>query len=166
MNHDVLDPQFILDKGIVLLPQNVFDLHHERVMDGVRGRARGKKARECCGESGRWSEGGGGGGGGGCSLSFVVGGGGGGISGVARGEISGLNGDGAEQWAASKHYRQMVPIYITQVPLPRRALQQGPLCVSVSRSLSHPRPILYRLGSWLGKACSSHPHQRPHCFRD
>jgi len=39
----------------------------------------------------------------------VVGGGGGGISGVDRGEISGLNGDGAEQWAASKHYRQMVP---------------------------------------------------------
>ena len=109
MNHDVLDPQFILYKRIVLLPQNVFDLHHERVMDGVRGRARGKKARECCGESGRWSEGGGGGGGGGCSLSFVVGGGGGGISGVDRGEISGLNGDGAEQWAASKHYRQMVP---------------------------------------------------------
>jgi hypothetical protein len=40
----------------------------------------------------------------------VVGGGGGGISGVDRGEISGLNGDGAEQWAASKHYRQMVPL--------------------------------------------------------
>ena len=115
MNH-VLDPQFILYKRIVLLPQNVFDLHHERVMDGVRGRARGKKARECCGESGRWSEGGGG-----CSLSFVVSGGGGGISGVDRGEISGLNGDGAEQWAASKHYRQMVPI--TQVPsLSRRVV--------------------------------------------
>jgi hypothetical protein len=41
----------------------------------------------------------------------VVGGGGGGISGVDRGEISGLNGDGAEQWAASKHYRQMVPSF-------------------------------------------------------
>ena len=94
-----------MDEDVVLLAQNVFDLHHERVMDGVRGRARGKEAWKCRGESGWWFEGGGGAGRR-CSPSFVAVGG---SSGVDRGEIiSGLNGGGAEQWAASKHWKWQI----------------------------------------------------------